>query len=104
MAAARARVDAPPFALLGAEHGACQYGPFGRLTGSGGEQGTRRGQGLPRTDAGQRDEHHHRRAPERGEVDFVSEEGALLVRDAYVDQVRAVAGGGEVMDVLVGGK
>ena len=32
------------------------------------------------------------------------EEGALLVRDAYVDEVRAVAGGGEVMDGLVGGK
>jgi hypothetical protein len=32
------------------------------------------------------------------EVDFVYEEGALLVRDAYVDQVRAVAGDGEVMD------
>jgi len=37
------------------------------------------------------------------EVDFVYEEGALLVRDAYVDQVRAVVGGGDVMDGLVGG-
>jgi subtilisin family serine protease len=38
-----------------------------------------------------------------GEVDFVYEEGALLVRDAYLDQVRTVVGGGGVMDGLIGG-
>ena len=37
------------------------------------------------------------------EVDFVYEEGALLVRDAYVDRVRTVVGGGDVMDGLIGG-
>src|SRR5712664_579634 len=37
------------------------------------------------------------------EVDFVYEEGALLVRDAYMDQVRSVVGGGDVMDGLIGG-
>lgn len=37
------------------------------------------------------------------EVDFVYEEGALLVRDSYVDRVRAVVGGGDVMDGLMGG-
>lgn len=39
----------------------------------------------------------------REEVDFVYEEGALLVRDAYLDQVRTVVGGGEVMDGLIDG-
>ena len=37
------------------------------------------------------------------QVDFVYEEGALLVRDAYVDRVRAVVGGGDVTDGLTGG-
>jgi hypothetical protein len=37
------------------------------------------------------------------EVDFVYEEGALLVRDAYLEQVRAVVGGGGVMDGLMEG-
>ena len=37
------------------------------------------------------------------EVDFVYEEGTLLVRDAYVDQVRVVVGGGDVIDGLIGG-
>jgi hypothetical protein len=37
------------------------------------------------------------------EVDFVYEEGTLLVRDAYVDRVRSVVGGGDVMDGLIGG-
>ncbi len=37
------------------------------------------------------------------EVDFVYEEGTLLVRDAYVDQVRIVVGGGDVIDGLIGG-
>ncbi len=37
------------------------------------------------------------------QVDFVYEEGALLVRDAYVDRVRAVVGGGDVIDGLTGG-
>ena len=37
------------------------------------------------------------------EVDFVYEEGTLLVRDAYVDQVRSVVGGGDVIDGLIGG-
>jgi subtilisin family serine protease len=36
------------------------------------------------------------------EVDFVFEEGALLVRDCYLEQVAAVVGGGEVMDGLIG--
>jgi hypothetical protein len=37
------------------------------------------------------------------EVDFVHEEGALLVRDSYLDQVRTVVGGGAVMDGLIEG-
>jgi hypothetical protein len=37
------------------------------------------------------------------EVDFVYEEGALLVRDSYLDQVRTVVGGGRIMDGLIGG-
>lgn len=37
------------------------------------------------------------------QVDFVYEEGALLVRDAYADRVRAVVGGGDVTDGLTGG-
>jgi hypothetical protein len=37
------------------------------------------------------------------QVDYVYEEGALLVRDAYVDQVRSVVGGGDVVDGLIGG-
>ena len=37
------------------------------------------------------------------EVDFVYEEGALLVRDSYLEQVRAVVGGGGVMDGLMEG-
>lgn len=37
------------------------------------------------------------------QVDFVYEEGALLVRDAYVDRVRTVVGGGDVTDGLTGG-
>ncbi len=38
-----------------------------------------------------------------GEVDHLYEEGALLVRDGYVDRVRSVVGGGEVRDGLAGG-
>jgi hypothetical protein len=37
------------------------------------------------------------------EIDFVFEEGALLVRDGYLDQVRSVVGGGDVTDGLIGG-
>jgi len=37
------------------------------------------------------------------QVDYVYEEGALLVRDAYVDHVRSVVGGGDVLDGLIGG-
>lgn len=37
------------------------------------------------------------------EVDFVYEEGALLVRDSYLEQVRAVVGGGGVMHGLMEG-
>jgi subtilisin family serine protease len=37
------------------------------------------------------------------EIDFVYEEGALLVRDEYLDQVRSVVGGGDVRDGLIGG-
>jgi subtilisin family serine protease len=38
-----------------------------------------------------------------GEVDFLYQEGALLIRDGYVERVRSVVGGGEVMDGLAGG-
>jgi hypothetical protein len=38
-----------------------------------------------------------------GEVDFLYQEGALLIRDGYVDRVRSVVGGGEGMDGLAGG-
>jgi hypothetical protein len=37
------------------------------------------------------------------QVDFVYEEGALLVRDSYLEQVRTVVGGGGIMDGLIGG-
>jgi len=37
------------------------------------------------------------------DVDFVYEEGALLVRDSYLEQVRAVVGGGGVLDGLMEG-
>ncbi len=37
------------------------------------------------------------------QIDFVYEEGALLVRDSYLEQVRTVVSGGEVMDGLIGG-
>jgi len=38
-----------------------------------------------------------------GTADYLYEEGALLVRDGYVEKVRSAVGGGEVMDGLAGG-
>jgi subtilisin family serine protease len=38
-----------------------------------------------------------------GEVDYLYEEGALLVRDGYGERVRSAVGGGEVLDGLAGG-
>ncbi len=39
----------------------------------------------------------------RGELDYLYEEGCLLVRDQYLDRVREVVGGGEVADGLIDG-
>jgi hypothetical protein len=38
-----------------------------------------------------------------GEIDFVYQKGVLLIRDAYIDQVRTIVGGGETLDGFIHG-
>jgi subtilisin family serine protease len=39
----------------------------------------------------------------RTDIDFIYQQRAILVRDAYLEQVRAVVGGGEILDGFVDG-